>query len=89
MQTVRNYILAAVIAFGVAFLLLWGMQALIKSGDGAFTEPPKGRVLDFVRVKQESVTEVKKRKPKKPPKPQEPPPPDPPHPASTPSYLPP
>lgn len=71
----RNYIPAIAIAGGITFMLLWGMQALIIGGDSAFTDAPKGRVLDFVRVKQETVTEVKKRKPKKPPKPQEPPPP--------------
>lgn len=71
----RNYIPAFFIAGAVTFFLLWGMQALLAMGEGVASEAPKGRVLDFVRVKQESVTEVKKRKPKKPPKPQEPPPP--------------
>ena len=71
----RNYIPAFFIAGAVTFFLLWGMQALLAMGEGVQSDAPKGRVLDFVRVKQESVTEVKKRKPKKPPKPQEPPPP--------------
>jgi len=71
----RNYIPAIAIAGGITFMLLWGMQALIVGGENAFTDAPKGRVLDFVRVKNESVTEVKKRKPQKPAKPQEPPPP--------------
>jgi protein TonB len=70
-----RYIPALLIAGTITFLLLWGMQALITGGGGAMTEPPKGRVLDFVRVKEEAVTETKKRKPKKPPKPQDPPPP--------------
>lgn len=70
-----RYIPALLIAGTITFLLLWGMQALITGGKGAMTDPPKGRVLDFVRVKEEAVTETKKRKPKKPPKPQDPPPP--------------
>lgn len=71
----RNYIPAFFIAGAVTFFLLWGMQAMLAMGEGVQSDAPKGRVLDFVRVKQQSVTEVKKRKPKKPPKPQEPPPP--------------
>lgn len=71
----RNYIPAVLIAAGITFLLLWGMQALIVGGQNAMTDAPKGRVLDFVRVKQEEVVETKKRKPTKPPKPKEPPPP--------------
>jgi len=50
------------------------MQSLIKMGGSALTEPPKGSVLDFVRVKQDEQVEKKDRKPKKPPKPEEPPP---------------
>lgn len=71
----RYYFPAVVFAGAITFLLLWGMQALLTMGEGVLTDAPKGHVLDFVRVKQESVTEVKKRKPQKPPKPQEPPPP--------------
>ena len=40
----------------------------------ALTEPPKGSVLDFVRVKPEEQVQKKDRKPRKPPKPKEPPP---------------
>lgn len=74
-SAMRNYIPALMIAGTITFLLLWGMQALIVGGDSAFTDAPKGRVIDFVRVKQETVVETKKRKPQKPPKPQDPPPP--------------
>ncbi|MFC4700391.1 energy transducer TonB [Glaciecola siphonariae] len=63
-------VLAAAITLGLFFL----MQSLIKSGGSALTEPPRGSVLDFVRVKQDEQVEQKERKPKKPPKPQEPPP---------------
>lgn len=63
-------LLSASVTLGLLFL----MQALIKSGDGELSEPPRGSVLDFVRVKQDEVVEKKDRKPKKPPKPEEAPP---------------
>ncbi|AWB67909.1 protein TonB [Saccharobesus litoralis] len=75
MNSVIRYLLAIAFAAGVTFVIVWGMQSLIASGEGAFSEPPKGSVLDFVRVKKETQVEKKKIKPKKPPKPQEPPPP--------------
>lgn len=61
---------SAVITLGLFFL----MQSLIKSGGSALTEPPKGSVMDFVRVKKEEAVEKKDCKPKKPPQPEEPPP---------------
>nr|WP_136250419.1 energy transducer TonB [Ningiella ruwaisensis] len=64
-------LLAAAITLGLFFL----MQSLIQSGGSALTDPPRGSVLDFVRVKQDEQVEQKDRKPQKPPKPQEPPPP--------------
>ncbi len=67
-------LLAILFAAGVTLGLFMLMQALIKSGDQQLTEPPKGSVLDFVRVKKDEVTEQKDRKPKKPPKPEQPPP---------------
>lgn len=63
-------VLAACITLGLFFL----MQSLIQSGGSALTEPPRGNVLDFVRVKQDEQVAQKDRKPQKPPKPQEPPP---------------
>jgi protein TonB len=63
-------LLAAVITLGLFFL----MQSLIQSGGSAFTDAPKGSVLDFVRVKKEEAVQKKDRKPKKPPKPEQPPP---------------
>jgi len=62
--------LAACVTLGLFFL----MQALIASGDKTLSEPPQGRVLDFVRVKQEQEAQQKDRKPRKPPTPAEPPP---------------
>lgn len=70
-----RYIIAIGLSVAITFLLFFGMQSLIQSGEGALTEPPRGSVLDFVRVKKESAPEQKERKPQKPPKPQEPPPP--------------
>ncbi|GAB3002312.1 energy transducer TonB [Psychrosphaera aestuarii] len=64
-------VIAAIITTG----LFYGMQALIKSGDSAMTDPAQGSVLDFIRLKPEETVQKKDRKPKKPPQPQEPPPP--------------
>jgi protein TonB len=61
---------AAFITLGLFFL----MQSLIKSGDTTLSEPPRGSVLDFVRVKQEEVVQQKEREIRKPPKPEAPPP---------------
>lgn len=72
---ILRFLIALGLAGVVTLGLIYGMQALIKSGDSAMTEPPQGNVLDFIRLKQESEPQKKERKPKKPPKPQEPPPP--------------
>ncbi|MFW8590578.1 energy transducer TonB [Glaciecola sp. 2405UD65-10] len=63
-------VLAGIITLGLFFL----MHSLIASGDTTLDDPAAGKVLDFVRVKQEEQVQQKERKPKKPPKPQEPPP---------------
>ena len=70
-----RYLLGIVLAVVVTFALLWGMQAIISGGNDALSEPPKGNVLDFIRLKKEEVVAKKDRKPRKPPKPKEPPPP--------------
>jgi protein TonB len=70
-----RYLVALVIAGVVTFMLFLGMQALITGGEGAMSEPVKGNVLDFVRLKQEETVQKKERKPQKPPTPKEPPPP--------------
>ncbi|ATD00809.1 MAG: energy transducer TonB [Pseudoalteromonas spongiae] len=70
-----RYLISTLIAIVVTALLFFGMQALIQSGDGVASEPVKGNVLDFVRLKQEETVQKKERKPQKPPKPKEPPPP--------------
>lgn len=60
---------AAVVTLGLFYL----MQSFITGGEGAMTEPPKGSVLDFVRVKPEEVVQEKERKPQRPPEPEQPP----------------
>lgn len=62
--------LATVITLGLFYL----MQSLITGGEGAMTDPPRGSVLDFVRVKPEEVIEQKERKPQRPPEPEQAPP---------------
>lgn len=70
----QRYIIALALAGTVTLGLLYGMQALIKTSGSALTDPAKGNVLDFIRLKQDETVQKKERKPKKPPKPKEPPP---------------
>ena len=70
-----RYFTALIIAAAITFFLFLGMQALIQGGEGAMTEPAKGRVLDFVRLKKEETVQKKERKPQKPPTPKAPTPP--------------
>ncbi|MEM8982316.1 MAG: energy transducer TonB [Pseudomonadota bacterium] len=68
--------------FGIAILsgvavtigLLWLMQFLIASGEDAIVKKEERHFLDFVRVKQQEITNVEEPKPEKPPKPEQPPP---------------
>lgn len=69
-----RYLIAIVLSAIVTLGLFYVMQSLIKSGGSAFTDPPKGSVLDFVRVKKDETAQKKDRKPNKPPKPERPPP---------------
>ena len=69
-----RFIIAFVISLAITLGLFFLMQSLIKMGGSALTEPPKGSVLDFVRLKKEETVEQKDRKPRKPPPPKEPPP---------------
>lgn len=70
-----RYLIALLLSAVITVLLFFGMQSLINSGQNAMTDPPKGKVLDFIRLKKEEAVQKKDRKPKKPPKPKEPPPP--------------
>jgi len=69
-----RYVIAGAMALSMTFLLLWGMQKLIAGGNEAMTEPAKGNVLDFIRLKKDESVAKKARKVKKPAKPKEPPP---------------
>ena len=70
-----RYAIAGVLALSMTFLLLWGMQKLIAGGNEVMTDPAKGNVLDFIRLKKDETIVKKERKPQKPAKPKEPPPP--------------
>lgn len=70
----KRVLLALVAAFAITAGLFYLMQSLIVGGEGAMSEPPKGSVLDFVRVKPEEVVQQKERKPQRPPEPEQPPP---------------
>lgn len=74
LASIKRYIPALALAITVTFFLLWGMQRLISGGNTALTEPVKGNVLDFIRLKKDDVVQKKERKPQKPPKPETPPP---------------
>lgn len=70
-----RYVIAGTLALGMTFVLLWGMQQLIAGGNNVMTDPAKGNVLDFIRLKKDEAIVKKERKPQKPAKPKEPPPP--------------
>ncbi|KGJ92466.1 energy transducer TonB [Thalassotalea sp. ND16A] len=69
-----RYVISFGLAIAITFLLLWGMQTLISAGNDAMSEPPRGRVLDFIRLKQDQAIVKKDRKPLRPQKPKTPPP---------------
>ncbi|GAA0820960.1 hypothetical protein GCM10009111_27220 [Colwellia asteriadis] len=70
-----RFVIAGALALVMTFILLWGMQKLIAGGENAMTDPVKGNVLDFIRLKKDDAIVKKERKPQKPAKPKEPPPP--------------
>lgn len=70
-----RYVIAGVLALSMTFLLFWGMQNLIAGGNDVMSEPVKGNVLDFIRLKKDESVVKKERKVQKPAKPKEPPPP--------------
>lgn len=69
-----RYFFALGLAVATTFIILWGMQTLIAGGNNVMSDPAKGNVLDFIRLKKDQVITKKDRKPRKPPKPKEPPP---------------
>jgi protein TonB len=69
-----RYVIAGALALSMTFLLFWGMQKLIAGGNDVMSEPVKGNVLDFIRLKKDESVVKKERKVQKPAKPKEPPP---------------
>ena len=67
-------LIAITLAGFITLGLFFTMQALIASGDKELTDPPVGKVLDFVRVPKDESVQKKELKPKRPPKPEAPPP---------------
>ena len=70
--SVGRYAISFAFAVALTLALLWSMQRLIAGGNDVLTDPPRGNVLDFIRLKQEETVQKKERKPQKPPKPKEP-----------------
>ena len=70
-----RYVIAGGLALSMTFVLFWGMQKLIAGGNDVMSEPVKGNVLDFIRLKKDESVVKKERKVQKPAKPKEPPPP--------------
>lgn len=71
---VIRYIVGVVLGAIVTFSLFMVMQYLIKSDESGLDESKAGKIVDFVRLKDDESVEVKDRKPKPPPPPDEPPP---------------
>ena len=69
-----RYVIAGAMALSMTFVLLWGMQKLIAGGNDVMSEPVKGNVLDFIRLKKDESVVKKERKLQKPAKPKAPPP---------------
>jgi len=67
---IARYGMAIGIGAAITFGLLFVMQLLIASGEGALTEKRPARLVDIVRVEREQVVERKQQKPEKPPEPQ-------------------
>ena len=65
---------AGFLSIFTTFGILWVMQILIATGEGAITSKYEGRFVDFVRIKKDESLDTKNAKPKNPPEPEEPPP---------------
>lgn len=63
-----------VLGFLMTVGLFLVMQALIQSDRSPFTDAPTGRIVDFVRLLDDTPIEIKQRKPPPPPPVDEPPP---------------
>ena len=71
---IKRIAAAGFLSVFTTFGILWVMQILIATGEGAITSKYEGRFVDFVRIKKDEDLDTKNAKPKKPPEPEEPPP---------------
>lgn len=72
MRFAVSFILAIVVALSLFFL----MQYMISGGRGGLNKIDSHSVIEFIRLKKDADTQIRKRtKPKKPPPPKQPPPP--------------
>lgn len=74
---VKNFLrllLGGIVAAVVTFCLYWLMAELVAAGREALTDAPKGKIIDFVRLKRDQNLEIERPKPVKPDKPEAPPP---------------
>ena len=70
---IKRFVTASSLGVAVTFGLLFIMQLLIATGEGAVTNTENFRLGDFVRVERNEIIETKKEKPEKPPEPEMPP----------------
>ena len=70
---IKRFVTASSLGVAVTLGLLFIMQLLIATGEGAVTNTENFRLGDFVRVERNEIIETKKEKPEKPPEPEMPP----------------
>lgn len=71
-----RYLISIVLGVVMALLLFLLMHGLISGREGFDAADRGGKVIEFVRIRQDEITQIKERRvPKKPPPPKEPPPP--------------
>ena len=68
---IKRFVTASSLGVAVTFGLLFIMQLLIATGEGAVTNTENFRLGDFVRVERNEIIETKKEKPEKPPEPEQ------------------
>jgi protein TonB len=71
---IMRYIVGLAMGAVVTLSLFYLMQWLIHTDETGLTDPPSGRIVDFVRVEQEEAIQRRDRTPEPPPPPDEPPP---------------
>ena len=74
LQLITRYGIGLIGGFFITVLLLFIMQAAISSDENPLNEAPTIRILEFHRVLEDEVPEIKDLKPKPPPPPDEAPP---------------